>query len=263
VNSSVFNAERLLFTPASPDGNAIPIIFAFPNEYTVGITSLGYQIVWATLALRSDVEVRRLFTDISEPLPASPELVGFSISWELDYVNLLERLEFLQIPIRANNRSEEHPLIFGGGPVLTANPEPFADFFDVILLGDGENLLGDFIDAYKTVRGENRQTQLRTLAQVPGVYIPSLYHVQYESQTGEIQAIEPIDSEIPQQVQKQTYRGNTLSASTVVTEKAAWENIYMVEVVRSCPEMCRFCLASYLTLPFRTASLEGSFNSCN
>jgi radical SAM superfamily enzyme YgiQ (UPF0313 family) len=258
VNSSVFNAERLLFTPASPDGNAIPIIFAFPNEYTVGITSLGYQIVWATLALRSDVEVRRLFTDISEPLPASPELVGFSISWELDYVNLLERLEFLQIPIRANNRSEEHPLIFGGGPVLTANPEPFADFFDVILLGDGENLLGDFIDAYKTVRGENRQTQLRTLAQVPGVYIPSLYHVQYESQTGEIQAIEPIDSEIPQQVQKQTYRGNTLSASTVVTEKAAWENIYMVEVVRSCPEMCRFCLASYLTLPFRTASLEGS-----
>lgn len=258
MNSSVFNAERLLFTPASPDGNAIPIIFAFPNEYTVGITSLGYQIVWATLALRSDVEVRRLFTDISEPLPASPELVGFSISWELDYVNLLERLEFLQIPIRANHRSEEHPLIFGGGPVLTANPEPFADFFDIILLGDGENLLGDFIDAYKTVRGENRQTQLRTLTQVPGIYIPSLYHVQYESQTGEIQTIEPIDSEIPQQVQKQTYRGNTLSASTVVTEEAAWENIYMVEVVRSCPEMCRFCLASYLTLPFRTASLEGS-----
>lgn len=258
MNSSVFNAERLLFTPASPNRNAIPIIFAFPNEYTVGITSLGYQIVWATLALRSDVEVRRLFTDISEPLPASPELVGFSISWELDYVNLLERLEFLQIPVRANNRSEEHPLIFGGGPVLTANPEPFADFFDIILLGDGENLLGDFIEAYKTVRGKNRQTQLRTLAQIPGVYIPSLYHVQYESQTGAIQTIEPIDSEIPQQVQKQTYRGNILSASTVVTEKAAWENIYMVEVVRSCPEMCRFCLASYLTLPFRTASLEGS-----
>ncbi|MGB3535037.1 MAG: radical SAM protein [Microcoleaceae cyanobacterium] len=258
MNSSVFNAERLLFTPAIAETDAIPVIFAFPNEYTVGITSLGYQIVWATLALRSDVEVSRLFTDISEPLPTSPELVGFSISWELDYVNLLERLEFLQIPIRANNREAEHPLIFGGGPVLTANPEPFADFFDVILLGDGENLLGDFIDAYKAVRSENRQTQLKKLSTVPGIYIPSLYQVQYQSQTGEIKTIEPIDVDVPPQVQKQTYRGNTLSASTVVTEKAAWENIYMVEVVRSCPEMCRFCLASYLTLPFRTANLEGS-----
>jgi radical SAM superfamily enzyme YgiQ (UPF0313 family) len=258
VNSSIFNAERLLFTPATAETHAIPIIFAFPNEYTVGITSLGYQIVWATLALRSDVKVSRLFTDISEPIPPSPELVGFSISWELDYVNLLERLEFLQIPIRANHRSEEHPLIFGGGPVLTANPEPFADFFDVILLGDGENLLGDFIDAYQTVRGQNRQTQLRKLSTIPGIYIPSLYQVNYESPTGNIKSIEPIDIDIPSQIQKQTYRGNTLSASTVVTEKAAWENIFMVEVVRSCPEMCRFCLASYLTLPFRTANLEAS-----
>ncbi len=258
MNSSVFNAERLLFTPATPDVNAIPLIFAFPNEYTVGITSLGYQVVWATLAQRSDVQVSRLFTDVSEPLPASAELVGFSISWELDYVNLLERLDFLQIPIRAINRGEEHPLIFGGGPVLTANPEPFADFFDVILLGDGEDLLGIFIEAYKTVRGQNRSTQLRKLSRVPGIYIPSLYQVNYDSPEGRIQSIEPIDSEIPAQVQKQTYRGNTLSASAVVTEKAAWENIYMLEVVRSCPEMCRFCLASYLTLPFRTASLEGS-----
>ncbi|MFN7525556.1 MAG: radical SAM protein, partial [Aphanizomenon sp.] len=75
---------------------------------------------------------------------------------------------------------------------------------------------------------------------------------------GEIKSINPILTQIPPIIQKQTYRGNTLSASTIVTEKAAWENIYMVEVVRSCPEMCRFCLASYLTLPFRTASLENS-----
>jgi radical SAM superfamily enzyme YgiQ (UPF0313 family) len=88
--------------------------------------------------------------------------------------------------------------------------------------------------------------------------VPSLYKVTYHDSTGAIQSIQPIDTEIPAKVEKQTYRGNTLSASTVVTEKAAWENIYMVEVVRSCPEMCRFCLASYLTLPFRTASLEGS-----
>jgi radical SAM superfamily enzyme YgiQ (UPF0313 family) len=258
VTPAVFASERLLFTPATPDVGAIPTIFAFPNEYSVGITSLGYQVVWASLASRSDVQVSRLFTDFHELLPGQPELLGYSISWELDYVNILKLLEVLEIPVRSTDRSHHHPLVFGGGPVLTANPEPFADFFDVILLGDGEILLGDFIEAYKEVRTADRNTQLRRLAQVPGVYVPSLYEVSYHELTGAIASIQPVDSQIPALVEKQTYRGNTLSTSTVVTEKAAWENIYMVEVVRSCPEMCRFCLASYLTLPFRTPSVTSS-----
>jgi radical SAM superfamily enzyme YgiQ (UPF0313 family) len=256
VTNSVFDAENLLFTPASPDRDAIPTIFAFPNEYTVGITSLGYQVVWATLALRSDVDVARLFTDAHETLPRSPELVGFSLSWELDYVNILNLLEFLEVPLRSAVRGENQPLIFGGGPVLSANPEPFADFFDVILVGDGEDLLGNFIDAYQSVRTADRATKLHRLAQVPGIYIPSLYQVEYHGDT--IASITPIASNIPATITKQTYRGNTLSVSSVVTEKAAWENIFMVEVVRSCPEMCRFCLASYLTLPFRVADVEES-----
>jgi radical SAM superfamily enzyme YgiQ (UPF0313 family) len=263
----VFLSEHLLFTPATPDADAIPTIFAFPNEYSVGITSLGYQVVWAALASRPDLQVSRWFTDCHEPMPGELELLGYSISWELDYVNILQGLEFLGIPLRSRKRGNDHPLVFGGGPVLTANPEPFADFFDVILLGDGEVLLGDFIDAYQEVRRANRETQLRQLAQVPGVYIPSLYKVTYQDLTNAIArsaalraiaSIEPIDTQIPPQVEKQTYRGNTLSASTVVTPKAAWENIYMVEVVRSCPEMCRFCLASYLTLPFRTPNVTDS-----
>lgn len=258
MTSSVFAAERLLFTPTTPDTDAIHTVFAFPNEYTVGITSLGYQVVWATLAMRSDVQVSRLFTDTHEQLPRKPELLGFSVSWELDYVNILNLLESLEIPIRTNARDDNHPIVFGGGPVLTANPEPFADFFDVILLGDGEILLGNFIEAYKEVRNADRQTQLKALAQVAGVYVPSLYAVEYHALDGAVKSIQPISPDIPGVVQKQTYRGNVLSASTVVTEKAAWENIYMVEVVRSCPEMCRFCLASYLTLPFRTASFEDS-----
>ncbi len=256
--SSLFASEHLLFTPATPNTDAIPLIFAFPNEYTVGITSLGYQVVWATLAMRNDLQVSRLFTDTRESLPRQPEILGFSMSWELDYVNIWNLLESLDIPVSTTSRNNDHPIVFGGGPVLTANPEPFADFFDVILLGDGENLLGDFIDAYKEVRNSDRQTKLKALAQVPGIYVPSLYEVEYHSLDGAIKSIQPISSEIPAVVQKQTYRGNTLSASTVVTEKAAWENIFMVEVVRSCPEMCRFCLASYLTLPFRTADLEAS-----
>ncbi|MBD2328819.1 radical SAM protein [Alkalinema sp. FACHB-956] len=255
---SPFAAERLLFTPATSTADAIPLIFAFPNEYTIGITSLGYQVVWATLAARSDLAVSRLFTDLHEALPTQPEILGFSVSWELDYVNILAMLEQLQIPIWSRDRTDSHPIVFGGGPVLTANPEPFADFFDVVLLGDGEILLDAFINAYQEVRHADRATQLKYLAQVPGIYVPSLYEVTYDGADGAVLGIAPIEAIVPAQVQKQTYRGNTLSVSSVVTEKAAWENIFMVEVVRSCPEMCRFCLASYLTLPFRPASLEES-----
>ncbi|NEQ99014.1 MAG: radical SAM protein [Cyanothece sp. SIO2G6] len=255
---SLFFDEHLLFTPASSTSDAIPLIFAFPNEYSVGITSLGYQVVWATLASRSDLNVGRLFMDGQDSIPSQPEIVGFSLSWELDYVNVLDLLEQLKVPVRSHQRTDAHPIVFGGGPVLTANPEPFADFFDVILLGDGELLLAEFVDAYQAVRTSDRATQLFHLAQIPGIYVPSLYEPEYDGANGMFQAIAPIDAGIPTQVTKQTYRGNTLSTSTVVTAKAAWESIYMVEVVRSCPELCRFCLASYLTLPFRVAPLAKS-----
>jgi radical SAM superfamily enzyme YgiQ (UPF0313 family) len=261
---NLFAAEQLLFRPLESSVTAIPTIYAFPNTYTVGITSLGYQVVWANLATNPLLAVSRLFLDGSENLPRQPELVGFSLSWELDYVNILTLLEQLQVPIHSRDRTSIHPLIFGGGPVLTANPEPFADFFDLILVGDGEELLGEFVQTYQEVRTavhgvsakQNRATQLRRLAQVPGIYVPSLYQVIYQAEG--IETIEPIDAEIPPLITKRTYRGNQLSSSTVVTPAAAWENIFMVEVVRSCPEMCRFCLASYLTLPFRSANLEDS-----
>ena len=83
LSSPLFAAERRLFTPVSSTAVAVPTIFAFPNEYTVGITSLGYQVIWAMLAQRADLQVSRLFTDIHEPLPSESELLGFSVSWEL------------------------------------------------------------------------------------------------------------------------------------------------------------------------------------
>ncbi|XFA73048.1 radical SAM protein [Thermosynechococcaceae cyanobacterium Okahandja] len=251
-----FAAERYLFERSRPRSDALGVIYGFPNSYSVGITSLGYQLVWATLASRSDVAVSRLFTDVCEPLPRDPDLVGFSLSWELDYANLLALLEQLNIPIWQRDRHEGHPLVFGGGPVLTANPEPFADFFDVILLGDAEPLLDPFLTAVAQDRGAPRAEQLDRLAQVPGLYVPSRYTVTYASLSGPITAIEPRQSGVPAVVKKQVHRGNALAASTVVTPLAAWPSIYMVEVVRSCPELCRFCLASYLTLPFRTPSVE-------
>ena len=258
LNQTYFQSEHLLFDHATPNHDAVPIVFAFPNTYTVGITSLGYQGVWTNLATRSQVSVSRWFTDAHEDLPRKIEILGFSFSWELDYVNILAALKKFEIPIDTCDRADEHPLVFGGGPVLTANPEPFAAWFDIVLLGDGEELIGNFLNAYQEVRYASRQEKLRHLAKIDGIYVPSLYAVTYTSNDGAIASILPIDSDIPATIHKQTYKGNTLSASTVVTEKAAWESIFMVEVVRSCPEMCRFCLASYLTLPFRTASLESS-----
>jgi radical SAM superfamily enzyme YgiQ (UPF0313 family) len=258
LNQSYFQSEYLLFDPTTPDHDAVNIVFAFPNTYTVGITSLGYQGVWANLATRSQVNVSRWFTDAHEDLPRQIEILGFSFSWELDYVNILAALKKFEIPIDTCDRTDEHPLVFGGGPVLTANPEPFAAWFDIVLLGDGEELIGNFLNAYQEVRHASREVKLRHLAKLDGIYVPQFYAITYESDDGAIASIQPIDSDIPATVHKQTYKGNTLSASTVVTEKAAWESIFMVEVVRSCPEMCRFCLASYLTLPFRTASLESS-----
>jgi radical SAM superfamily enzyme YgiQ (UPF0313 family) len=250
----LFAAEQLLFTPLARRDDAIPTIYAFPNSYSVGITSLGYQLVWAALAQNPHLVVSRLFLDGSEPLPRQPELVGFSLSWELDYGNILTLLEQLQIPSHSSDRTEGDPLVFGGGPVLTANPEPLAAFFDAILLGDGEELLGEFVEVYQSGRSLTRRQQLRRLAQIPGVYIPILYQVTYQDEG--IASIEPIEADIPATITKRTYRGDRLSASTVVTPAAAWENIFMVEVVRSCPEMCRFCLASYLNLPFRVADVE-------
>jgi radical SAM superfamily enzyme YgiQ (UPF0313 family) len=249
------NQETLLFDPAAPAAGALRAVLAFPSTYTVGITSLGYQVVWATLAQRPDVDVRRLFTDQGDPAHRRCDLFGLSLSWELDGPVLLDLLEQQRIPIWSAERGDDDPIVFGGGPVLTANPEPLAPFFDVVLLGDGELLLPAFIDALQACRDAPRPERLRRLALVPGVYVPALYAPRYGSD-GELLAIEPTEPGIPASVAKQTWRGNTLSHSTVITPEAAWPDIHMVEVVRSCPELCRFCLASYLTLPFRTASLD-------
>ncbi len=192
------------------------------------------------------------------------DLLGFSFSWELDYKNILSLLEQTGTPLLASQRPPSAPLVFGGGPVLTANPEPYAAFFDVVLLGDGEDMLRAFCDAYAATGGvvacttpEQRIELLTALAQVPGVYVPQLYTVTYRAVDGPIERIKAAPG-VPATVTKQTYRGNKLARSTVVSPRMAWESIYMVEVVRSCPEMCRFCLASYASLPFRAAPVADS-----
>lgn len=230
-------------------------MLAFPSTYSVGITSLGFQVVWASLARRGDLDVRRLFSDQGDPPHRRCDLFGLSLSWELDGPVLLDLLERQGIPLWSHQRRETDPIVFGGGPVLSANPEPLAPFFDVVLLGDGEELLPAFVDALVAGRDRPRRERLRALARLPGVYVPGLYAPRYDP-GGELLAIEPIEADLPPAIARQTWRGNTLCHSSVITPEAAWPSIHLVEVARSCPELCRFCLASYLTLPFRTASLD-------
>lgn len=272
--------EIVLFKPVPGISDGLRVVYAYPNEYSVGITSLGYQLVWAFLETNELVHVSRMFTDAADDVKhRNIDLVGFSFSWELDYSNIISMLERLGIPIRAADRKQgSYPIVFGGGPVLTANPEPYAEFFDVILLGDGEKILENFIEtSYKiksdgTNRGNTslvseRIEALAELARIPGIYIPQFYEPVYDSSKkdkggksmwGPLVDIRPTHPAAPAFIEKQTYRGDTLASSTCISPKMAWENIFMAEVVRSCPEMCRFCLASYLTLPFRTAPLQGS-----
>ncbi|KAI8103816.1 hypothetical protein M9435_006343 [Picochlorum sp. BPE23] len=263
--ATVKSDETMLFQPVPGNADALTVIYAYPNEYSVGITSLGYQLVYAFLEMSSLVNVTRMFTDVGDPMPRTDvDLVGFSFSWELDYSNLIDMLEGLEIPILAADRTDKHPIVFGGGPALTANPEPFAGFFDVVLLGDGEEMLSSFIRTVHDVTRDGvvgtsrrqRESILSALAACPGMYIPQFYEPVYDGMA--LVDIRPIHPSAQAYVEKQTYRGGTLASSTIVSPRMAWENIFMAEVVRSCPEMCRFCLASYLTLPFRAAPLEGS-----
>ncbi len=244
--------ETLLFHPNIPKRNALRATLAFPNTYSIGITSLGYQIIWSTLAQRDDVDVRRLFTDQGNTQHSECELFGISLSWELDGPTLLDLLEQQKIPIWSKERGNNDPIVFGGGQVLTANPEPFAPFLDVVLLGDGENLLPKFIDILQETKNLSREEQLKECAKLPGIYVPQFYKPIYDS-NGDLITISPINEDIPSLISKQTWIGNTLSHSTVITPEAAWPNIHMVEVVRSCPELCRFFHASYLNLTFSSA----------
>ena len=240
-----------------PAPGALRAVLAFPSTYSVGITSLGFQMVWATMAQRPDLDVRRLFTDGGDPAHRHIDLFGLSLSWELDGPVLLDLLEGQGIPLHSRQRGDNDPLVFGGGPVLTANPEPLAPFFDVVLLGDGEELLPEFFEEAVATAGQPRCQRLRRLAAIDGVYVPSLYEPHYTAD-GILTAVDPVDGDVPATVSKRTWRGGTLTQSAVITPEAAWPSIHMVEVVRSCPELCRFCLASYLTLPFRTPALDDS-----
>lgn len=251
--------ELFLLPRTAKSRQAEPVVWAYPNTYDIGMAGLGYQLVFWLLDQNPDFLVHRAFADYQEPGCRDAALIGFTLSWELDYANILQMLERFGVAMLASERDDGEPLVFGGGPVLAANPEPFADFFDVLLLGDAEELVPKLLDAWSRLKDKpSRQDKLLALAQIPGMYVPSFYKPVYDGEGGDLLATEAVLPVVPAAIVRQPYTppADYVAHSVVLTPESSWGNMFLVEVVRSCPQECRFCLASFLSRPFRAAPVE-------
>ncbi|MBK9143761.1 MAG: radical SAM protein [Candidatus Melainabacteria bacterium] len=258
----MFGNEIRLAPPRSRSGTAMDVAWCYPGSYAIGMAGLGYQLVWDLIDSQEDARAIRCFTDMDEfdgaDRRAACRLFGFTLGWELDFVNVLSLLDRYGVALSSGQRGDDDPIVFGGGPVLSANPEPYADIFDAVLLGDAEATVGPFISALARERGgSSRRARLEMLARLPGVYVPSLYEVEYDP-LGPIRSVTPLAGAAPPTVERQVYRGDRdyMAKSSFLSPDTIWGATFLIEVVRSCPQECRFCLASYLTRPFRFAAVD-------
>jgi radical SAM superfamily enzyme YgiQ (UPF0313 family) len=247
------------------------VALAFPNTYFVGMSNLGLQTVYRLFNMRDDVVCERVFLPPKQELKAMGDrrlplvtlesqtpvndfdVFAFSVSFEWDYTNVLTMLGLANIPVYAVDRTERHPLIVVGGAVTFVNPEPLALFADVIAAGEGEVLVPALADALTGGEYEREQA-LRTLAAQRGFYVPSFYDVRY-AEDGRIAAVEPkAGTGAPPIVRKAAVRTTEAldpPATTIFTPDTEFGSRFLVEVVRGCANLCRFCWAGYNYLPVR------------
>jgi len=238
---------------------AIELAWCFPGTYSIGMTGLGYQLVWWLMERDPEVLVKRCFTDMDEGDLSNCTYFGFTLSWELDFINMVQILDKYKIKREASKRGDDDAIVFGGGPVLTANPEPFAHLFDVILLGDAEQTVPAFIDALKNL-GQNasRQKKLEALAVIPGLYIPQAIAIDFQGESGPISKIHASDIGFANEPQKLIFKppSDYIAQTQILSPKTTWGDSFLMEIIRSCPQECGFCLASYLTKPVRFTSVD-------
>lgn len=253
-----FDLEKITYSPCTKDRDAIQAWFCFPCTYMVGMSSLGYLSLFKELDTNCDVNPERIFTDTEKTrfMPKNVELMGFSFSFEFDYLGVFKILDKYKIPLKSEERGENHPLVFAGGPVLSANPEPFAAFFDFVIVGDGENAFNEVVDAIKETRHLSKKEKLIRLSRIKGIYIPSFYDVTYNDDYS-INSFEAKYREAPDIVEKRTTNNfQNCIYSPIVTSQSFFKDTFLVEVSRGCPRKCRFCMASYLNLPARYPSYQ-------
>jgi radical SAM superfamily enzyme YgiQ (UPF0313 family) len=252
-----------------PHGRRLRVALAFPNSYYVGMSSLGFQAAYRLFNDLDEVACERVFLPPRQELAASGaspplrtleshtpvgdvEVLAFSVSFEWDYPNVLTMLRCAGLPLHAADRTERHPLVVVGGAITFLNPEPLAAFADVFAVGEGEVLIPELVR--QAVAAGSRRDLLRRLALSPGFYVPALVDVRYRAD-GTIAGFDPapgLETMLP--VRKAALPARAAAdppVTTIFTPDTEFGSRLLIETVRGCANLCRFCWAGYNYLPVR------------
>lgn len=261
------------------DKDEVDIRFAmcFPDVYEIGMSHLGIQILYDMFNRREDTWCERVYSpwldldkvmrDRDIPLFALEsqdpvrdfDFLGITIQFEMCYTNILQILDLSQIPLHAADRTEDDPIVIGGGP-CAYNPEPLAEFFDIFYIGEGETVYDELLDTYKEWKksGASRKDFLRQAARIDGLYVPQFYDVTYHSD-GTIESFLSNDPAAPERVRKQVVMDVTDTSypmKPVVPYIKATQDRVVLEIQRGCIRGCRFCQAGMIYRPTRERSVE-------
>ncbi|MBO4940652.1 MAG: TIGR03960 family B12-binding radical SAM protein [Clostridia bacterium] len=255
----------------------VKFAFCFPDVYEVGMSHLGMKILYHMMNERIDTVCERVFApwvDMEEELrkadipllsleshmPVSSfDIVGFTLQYEMSYSNILNMLDLANIPLKSKDRGENMPFVCAGGP-CAYNGEPLADIVDFFILGEGEEVNNEIIDAFKEWKesGENRISYLERISRIEGVYVPSFYDVKYKDD-GTIESVKPNRTGVPEKIKKRIVKeldnGYILDKMIVPFMDIVHDRITL-EIFRGCIRGCRFCQAGYLYRPVREHSTD-------
>ena len=253
-------------------GGKVAVALVYPNAYAVGMSNLGFQTIYKHLNALPDVVCERVFlpdaADIAElartrSAPFSLEsqrpltdfhMIGFSVTYEGDYINVLRILDLAGIPLRAAERRPHDPLVLMGGVCAFSNPEPIAPFMDFVVVGEGEELVGELIAAYRE-RYTDRASFLDLLTSLPGVYVPERYDVRYaeDGTVADVIALGGAPAVVTKRRLKDVDAFRTIAA--VKTPNAEYGHMALLEVGKGCGRGCRFCLEGQVYRPVRHRSV--------